>query len=208
MAFDLKSFLDDESLTFSDGTLKRCFRMRKWILANAFFLAALGHNWINFPKIASILGVDFMPVESAQSAFTVTGWYLLAQFCLLGYQLRAVYSETLATRFTSYSEILLKWANEREAKLESEISVLNERVDRSTQSSGKLDDVARDLLGQLSLKEKQLAENRQSQIEIQARQAGPRMTIRRGEILLDILKLAPAPLILVYVLAKFGVSPF
>jgi hypothetical protein len=100
---DFKTPFDDDSATFHDGPLERCFRMRKWMFATAFSLTVLGTNWLNYGAATKAFNLEALPKQAVQLWLTIAGFYLLAQFVIFFRQIVATYEVDLRLRIAKVS---------------------------------------------------------------------------------------------------------
>lgn len=200
--FDFKTPFDDDSHTFQDGVLQRAFRMRKWMFANAALLIVLSAGWMNYSKTVSALGLDFLPELQLRQVLTITRFYLLLQFALVAYQLFVAYPESLRDRFRSFTSSSERLATEDLDKLQNEYVELR-RIHGDPPIANLIANAHHDRMRVLAL---DVVKARQALIEATAAQVGARMAVRRSEMMLDAIRIAPGPVFLSVALFNGGVD--
>lgn len=176
---DFRAPFDDDGHSVSDGPLQRFFRMRKWFFATAVLLVLLETSWVAYDDIVNALKIPLLPREVVHSALSVTGIYLLAQGALVVLQIIVFYGD-----------------NERARKAlvnADQLRQLDAEIDRYKARGSDEDDEVQHL--------QYLQESKQ---ELLSQGGWRRWIVTNTERVLDIMRIGPTYLFLLYAVAVHG----
>ncbi|MDX2236508.1 MAG: hypothetical protein NW203_02985 [Hyphomonadaceae bacterium] len=206
----LDSVLNADTETFAIGPYERAVRLRRWIYIFCFLCLVMHFQWIDAARLFELVAMPALRPEIVRRIFGAALLYFFVQFSIVLIQVIFSYGNILKKRFQSRSDEQLRELRREMDRLEREqksVYDMDERISARQEPTVRGGD---DLEQAQLLRRRRLRDAEEEMIRLRERGRDIEQNddmrnpfVRIGEVLLDVLRLAPPWTFAAYVLTNF-----